>query len=162
MAAGDKAYWSDVANAINPPLVRLVQQAGQSIPDATQTALTFGAGSEDIDTHGFHDTVTNNTRITPNVAGYYEFRGVYYTGAPTTPVSIDASFRKNGSTSIPSGERVNSGAIATGVMATCTQPMNGSTDYMEFMAFQDSSGAVNTNVSARFTSYVECEYIRPL
>jgi hypothetical protein len=31
--------------------------------------------------------------------------------------------------------------------------MNGSTDYVELMALQDSSGAVNSRISARFTSH---------
>lgn len=166
--AGDPVYASDVETiedyTTERPLVRLVQQANQSIPDATLTALTFGAGSEEIETTaGFHDTVTNNSRITPTVAGYYRFSGVYHTGIPTTLVSIDASFRKNGVTSIPSGTRGFSGsALAQAAMASCIQSMNGTTDYMELMAFQDSAGAANTNVSSRFTSFFECEFLRPL
>jgi hypothetical protein len=140
-----------------------VQQSVQSIPDNTITALTFGASSEDIDTHGFHDTASNTSRITPTVAGYYRFYGVYYCGTISVPVTIDASFRKNGATTIASGGKSpEAGTAAKSVTASCIQSMNGSTDYMEFMALQDSAGATNTNVSARFTSIFECEFIRPL
>lgn len=54
------------------------------------------------------------------------------------------------------------GAIAQSRSAGCIQAFNGSSDYMELMGFQDSSGAVNTNVSSRFTSFLEWKYLRPL
>jgi len=167
VAAGATVDATDITDlqgkTTGKPIGRLVQQAAQSIPDATVTALTFGAGSEEFDTHGQHDTSTNPSRITPNLAGYYRFTGVYYTATMSTPVSIDASFRKNGSGSIASGGRyIPSSGTAQGVLATCTQPMNGTTDYIEFMAFQDSAGAVNTNVAGRFTSWLEWEFVRPL
>jgi hypothetical protein len=159
VAAGAKIIAADIPLE-NYPVGRMVQAVAQSIPDATITALTFT--TEDFDTHGQHDPVTNNSRITPNVAGYYEFHGVYYTAAPTTPANMDAFFRKNGTGSQASGDRGNDGALAQSRAAHITQPMNGTTDYMELCAFQDSAGATNSNVSARFTSYVEWKYLRPL
>lgn len=159
MAAGDKVYWSDIDDIIAAPVGRLVQAVAQSIPDAVATALTWT--TEDFDTHGFHDPTANNTRISPTVDGYYDFRAVYYTGAPTTLVTLDVHFRKNGAGSIASGLRGNAGSIAQSVSAFCLQPMSVG-DYMDVMAFQDSAGAVNSNVSSRFTSFVEWRFVRPL
>ena len=44
MPAGDNAYWSDVANLVNKPLVRLVQQAADTFTTAVTRSLSFGAG----------------------------------------------------------------------------------------------------------------------
>lgn len=158
VAAGDIILASTINDiiqyAMNPALVRLVQSSTQSIPDATLTALTF-TGTEDIDVYGFHDPSTNTSRITPNIAGTYVFFGAYFTGAATTPVSIDCSVRKNGS-SVATGSRDTLGSIAKSEWAQGIYDMNGSTDYVELVAFQDSSGAVNSNVSSRFTSHFSC------
>jgi hypothetical protein len=44
--------------------VKLFLPADQTIANATATVVAFGAGSESIDTDAFHDTSSNNTRIT--------------------------------------------------------------------------------------------------
>lgn len=159
VAAGAKIIAADIPLE-EYPVGRMIQTVVQSIADAVITALSFT--TEEFDTHGQHDPVTNNTRITPNIPGYYEFTGTYYSAAPTTLANMDAFFRKNGTGSPPSGDRGNDGTIAQSKTARIMQPMNGTTDYIEFCAFQDSAGAVNTNVSSRFSSYVEWKYLRPL
>jgi len=159
VAAGERIYASDIPIE-EIPLGRMVQAVAQSIPDAVITPLTWT--TEDFDTHNFHDPVTNNSRVTPNIAGYYEIWGEYYSAAPVTPANLDAFIRKNGAGSIPSGNRGNDGALAQSRGFHCMMTFNGTTDYFEICAFQDSAGATNTNVSARFTSYVEWKYLRPL
>ena len=164
VAAGDEIVAADITEiedlTIRKPLVRMVQTVAQSIPDATVTAMTFT--TEDIDTHGFHDTVTNNTRITPNVAGYYTIRGAYFSAAPTTLVDFDCSLRKNGSTSLAPGNRGNAGGIVQSQACATLVSFNGSTDYVELMAQQNSSGAVLSNVSVRFSSVFEAIFERSL
>lgn len=164
VAAGDEILDTDITDledlTIRKPIGRMVQAVAQSIPDNTITAVTWT--TEDIDTDNFHDTATNNTRITPTVAGYYRFDFLYYSASQTTGVSTDASFRKNGSGSIASGQRGNLSSLAWAQDASTIVEMNGSTDYIECMALQDSSGAVNTNVSGRFTSVCMWEFIRSL
>lgn len=142
--------------ALNPGIVRLAQASAQSIPDATATALTF-AGTDDIDVYGFHDPTTNNTRITPNIPGTYFFFGAYYTDSATTGADIDCSIRKNGGTVLPTGSRAAlPSTLVVSQDAQAVFDMNGSTDYVELMAFQNSSGAVNSRVNARFTSHFSC------
>ena len=157
VAAGGRILASTMNDVIkyglNRALVRLVQASAQSIPDNTQTALTF-TGTEDIDPYGFHDPVTNTSRLTPTIPGTYLFFGSYYTDSATTGVSIDCSVRKNAGTTTASGNRA---ALASSFTmsqdAQAIFDMNGSTDYVELMALQDSSGAVNSRISARFTSH---------
>lgn len=164
MAAGDRAYWSDVANTINKPLVRLIQAAAQSIPNTTTTALTFGAGSEDIDTHNFHDTVTNNSRITPNVAGYYRVT-VTYASVANVATQLFAVVGKNGTAGFVQPLVRHTPAAtsaAKAVSATAIASANGTTDYFEGLVNQNSGGALNTQVGGSVNSVLEVEYLRPL
>jgi hypothetical protein len=161
VATGDRILASTINDlikyALNPALVRLAQTAAQSIPDNTQTALTF-TGAEDIDVYGFHDPTTNTSRITPNIPGTYLFFGSYFTDSATaTTISIDCSIRKNGATVLPTGSR---GPLTASFVqsqdAIATFDMNGSTDYTELMALQDSNAAANSRVNARFASHFSC------
>lgn len=142
------------------PIGRLQQATNQNVPDATLTALTWT--TEAIDTDGQHDPVTNTSRITPNLAGYYRFDVCYYSEAAATPANMDVSVRKNGTGTIASGNRVVGATIANSVSGWTMLDMNGDTDYVEFLAFQDSAGAELTNVSSRFTSFCTWQYLRPL
>jgi hypothetical protein len=165
MASGDKAFWSDIANAIRPPMVRLVQQALQSIPNAIATAITFGAGSEDIDTHGFHDTAVNPSRITPNVAGWYDVRGtVFFASAAHNDVSLQAFICKN-NVIVPPGNRIRWNATTAtqkSVEAYALVSMNGTTDYVEIQTTQNTGAALNTQVGGGLNSALECRYASPL
>jgi hypothetical protein len=147
------------------PLVRLVQQATQSLADNTVTALTFGAGSEVFDTHGFHDVVTNNTRITPSVAGYYRAVGALWIPNATTTASMEARINKNGTVQqIGRTKPDTANAIGSSVTVECIVSMNGTTDYVELAGMQDDTGgtARSTSVSTGFSSTFELEFLRPL
>jgi hypothetical protein len=166
VAAGDEVNASDLTTledlTIRRPMVRLVQAVAQSIPDNTGTAITFT--TEDLDTYGFHDPVTNNTRITPSVAGWYRFHGTYFTSTPTFPAVPNAMLacymRKNLST-VPPGSRTLpvTNVVSPSVACTALVEMNGTTDYMEFVGLQDSSGALNTAISAYIASTFECVFV---
>jgi hypothetical protein len=152
---------NDIADATTgKPLVRLVQAVAQSIPDNSFTALTFT--TEEIDTHGFHDTGSNTQRITPTVAGYYRFSGTYFSATITTPVLMAVKLRKNGTTDIAPGARGPGSASNPSMACTAIASCNGTTDYVEVMALQDSAGATNTVVASHATSVFECEFLRPL
>jgi hypothetical protein len=160
VATGDRILASTINDlikyALNPALVSLVQTAVQSIPDNTLTALTF-TGAENIDVYGFHDPTTNTARITPNIPGTYLFFGSYYTDGIASGGVLDCSVRKNAGTVLPTGNRdfLNVSTVQS-QPASVVLDMNGSTDYVELMALQDSSGAVNTRVNARFASQFSC------
>lgn len=167
MAAGDPIKATDIntiqQSSSTKPLVRLVQQVVQSIPaSSVQTALLFGAGSEDIDTDNFHDTATNTSRITPTVAGYYRLNGVYYTGS--NAAALTACIAKNGTrVAAGSGEGAIAAGVARGIFAgPVILSANGSTDFFEIHVSQNTVSAVNTNVSVQFASILEAEFLRPL
>jgi hypothetical protein len=146
------------------PLVRLIASGTQSIPHNTQTALTF-TGAEDIDTHGYHDTATNTSRVTPLTAGYYRARGVVYFGTRADYTLLEASIGKNGTTIAPSGRRIP--PLITGVQAVeavAIVSVNGTTDYIEVYGLHINSAAAAqvTNQSGRFSSVLEVEFLRPL
>lgn len=148
------------------PFMRLVQQAAQSMADATDTALTFGTGSEIHDTHGFHSTSVNTSRAIPTVAGIYRIKGVLSVPALTTYASLQVTIRKNGSLLIPgvsrNGPNVTSSFRALWI--DTEDEANGSTDYYEVIGNQDNtaSTAQNTPSSGGSTSCTfSMEYLRP-
>lgn len=128
------------------PVVFVYLSGTQSIPDNTITALSFG--SENFDTHGFHSTSVNPTRITPNVPGIYRVTGTAYLAAATDYTLVRVSARKNGSVQAPagqSGEDVNS--IASWFFTTLLE-FNGTTDYVEMVITQDNSANAARNAQA--------------
>jgi hypothetical protein len=152
----------DVDALAKHPVGRIVASGTTALPDNTQVAIAFSAADE-IDTHGQHNPASNNTRVTPNLAGYYRFDGTAFFNEQSTPNVLDANFRKNGTTQLaPSGRTPGSSLHPTTCSTTVIQSMNGSTDYVELMARQDSGGADTTHSSAQFTSVIEWEWLRPL
>lgn len=147
------------------PLVRLIQQVAQSIPNNANTALTFGSGSEDIDTHNYHDPSTNTSRITPLLAGYYEVTCTFWLASSTpSGVNLQVFAGKNGAIQ-PSGFRLNyTAATATARAVSCTSKLsaNGSTDYFEAIGLQATGGAVNSQIGGGINSVLEVEFLRPL
>lgn len=157
-AAGEKILNADLAGSTFP-MVRLTQTVAQSIASATSVALTFT--TEDLDPSGFHDPVTNNSRITPTVAGWYRFTGTYFTAAMTTPTQRQIFFRKNGAGAVAPGARDAGAALTASIATTSLIQMNGTTDYVELVVQQSSAGAVNTSVASQQSSVFECEYRTP-
>lgn len=153
---------SDINAFLNRPMCRLVATSSQALPDVAATPIQFGAGSEEVDTHGFHSESVNNTRITPTVAGYYRFGGVVFFEAQSSPVVSSATLRLNGATALASAGRLPGASQAFSLPAVA-EPilMNGVTDYMELLGTQDSAGADNTNQSSQFSSSFWCTFLRP-
>jgi hypothetical protein len=160
MAAGDIIFWSDVADAIRPPVTRLVQQAVQSLPTGTSTPVTFGAGSEEIDTHSFHDTAVNTSRITPTKPGRYRAVGTVNVASSAAVTVLTALIGKNGA-GVQPFPRTKPAAVAvtTGAQASAIVELNGTTDYVELYANQVSGGALNTQASGGVNSVLELEYL---
>lgn len=149
------------------PLCRLVQSVAQSIPNNTATAVTF-TGSEDIDTHGFHDPVTNTDRITPTVPGYYRITAVFTHAARTDANVMRLEIAKNG-TAVPPAMRwvFPSSVSPNGVMSyrvEAIQTANGTTDFFNLLALLSNTAATATltSVGGSTTPVIECEYLRGL
>jgi hypothetical protein len=161
----EDADWDSIEQSSSErPIGRLVASSSQALADNTQVAVTWA--SEEIDTHNFHSTSVNTSRVTPTVPGVYEVRGTGFFEAQATPNPTggsDVTIRKNGSTMIPPAWRfVPPATFAFSGMTTVLVEMNGSTDYFELMLRQDSAGADNTNSSVQYTSVLEWKKVRDL
>lgn len=134
---------------LNPPMVKARQITAQNFTSGGWYAVTFT--SEEVDTHGFHSTTTNNARFTPTVPGYYVgYFGISfaYNGSGRRVVGI----RKNGSdirwrTDIKAPLNAANSQVIKGV-AFGPIYMNGTTDYLEAMAYQNSGSTLATDVPA--------------
>lgn len=139
----------------NPPMVRARTTTAQSIPNATETVVTFDL--EDYDTDNMHSIVTNTGRITFNTAGVYLITAhiTYVTGGSTG--AREAFIRKNAS-----GEYLALGnqQSATGSyisLAAQAKFMVG--DFVELRANQSSGGALNTFTAATIGPTMSAVYL---
>jgi len=120
------------------PLFKAYLNTTQSITSSTWTKIAYN--TEVIDTDGWYDNTTNY-RFTPQQAGYYSTTA----GALIQQCNGDGliSVYKNGSES--AGARMfqtspggtNRDLVVRG---TAIIYLNGSTDYLEYYVYQDSSG----------------------
>lgn len=146
-----------------PPVVRLAQKAAQSIPNATATAITYAASSEELKLNGsttWHDVAVNNTRITPTISGIYEVRVTTSmdTAAGGNYTQVAAAVGKNGTRISPQAiARPAAGTPANTTTTSAICLLNGTTDYVEHYATQNNSGAANqiTAVATGFESVME-------
>jgi hypothetical protein len=122
----------------------------QSIGDASTVAIQFNAA--DIwDTHNFHDTSTNNTRITipTGLGGRYLVWGVAGFANNATGTRI-IRFLVNGSTTYEVFRTTSAGVW--GGAATIGMSLNAG-DYIEMGLYQSSGGSLNTNVTSQVTQF---------
>ena len=139
----------EVVNYRTVHAARVYHNAAQSISNSTWTALAFN--SEICDTDGFHDMVTNNSRLTVIQAGTYFIGGsigfaVHGTG------TRGALLRLNGTTYL---SVVNVPTIATynpAVNVTAMRVLSAG-DYVELMAWQSSGGGLEVNYTAEYSPY---------
>ena len=130
---------------------RVINTAGTSISDVTLTAIPF-AGAEKYDTDGWHDTVTDNTRITPTTAGYYRFGGTVGLATASATGMRLLAVRLNGSTYIALDSTAPGGGVSVEQWKSISTEyvMNGSTDYVELIYYQSSGGAVALSTNSTY------------
>lgn len=159
--AGSTLYVCDsiAGLSLGRPMVKLVQQEAQTFNSGVTQALVFGAGSEELDTHGFHSNETNNTRITPTVPGYYKL-SVTASFAAGAITQIVAGVRKNATSISPfNTTRPDPTSAASTSRASTIVSANGTTDYFEALA-QVQGGTIDTNTNTGFRCVFECSWER--
>lgn len=111
----------------------------QSLLSSTTTALTFD--TEEYDTSGFHDNVTNNSRLTVP-AGVSRVRVSGMVTRQTTANQLYADIAKNGSDFIGKGEADTdtSGSDSVNVISAIVDVSPG--DYFELRAFASTSSTL--------------------
>ena len=172
MPAGDIILYSDVLALINAtlqkPKVKLVQQTAQSLTHNTDTPLTFGTGSEVIDSRGWHNESSNTTRVTPDIPGWYLCIGLVFVEGANTVTNIGACVRLNGTVQSPRQRMpIPATTFTKSVQITNSVPCNGTTDYLELAGYQfDTTAGTplnrNTTVGGSFASVFEVIYDRAL
>lgn len=132
----------------NPPACRVYNNAGLSIPNNTETLLTFN--SERFDTNTMHDTVTNPGRITFNTAGLYIVTA-HVDWASNAVGDRRTLFKLNGTTYIAWVENMpnNAGASTSQVLTTLYKFVAG--DWVAAYGHQTSGGALNVNSTANYS-----------
>lgn len=147
LAAAVDTWGNTLAGRVNTPPMCIVKWSGTG----TITIATGGAAvpwdTDVFDPLGWHDPVTNNSRITPNIAGWYlcitnfQFSG-NSTGRRAAPVRVNGTNLNYGDVKA-AGTASNVGAQEISVL-----PFNGTTDYAEVFAFQDSGSSLTCGDSA--------------
>lgn len=162
--AGRKARASDFRAAY----FHGYQVTPQNLATSALTWTSITLDGELVDTIGGHSVASNTSRYTPNLAGYYQVWG--HVALSQSDLDGDRAIRiaKNGAaygTGAPySGVRPPvSAAILFGFAWTfATVALNGSTDYVELQASQNSGSTLPTIVTAATTSIMICEWKAPL
>lgn len=146
----DTGLWnlgSATSTGATKTLMSLRQTTAQAIPTTTWTALTFT--TEDADYDGGHSTVTNTSRFTATVPGFYLcMGGVVYT-------AITTGFRMGTCWAI-SGTLANACEVWTPTLTGSVIAVPARTQllylnagsYLELMTYQNSAGSVNTSVNS--------------
>jgi hypothetical protein len=129
---------------VTPATSGFVGYSGYSTGNQTiahNTATAIPMGSETFDTSGFHDTTTNNTRITvpAGKAGYYLVLGRGFYDIATGGSSIGLGMRINAGTSIFNYDGTISTSAYGGINFSQITYL-GVGDYVEFMAYQGTGG----------------------
>jgi len=117
---------------VNGPAFSAYGTATQSIATATFTKISFN--TEIFDTNSNYDNVTNY-RFTPTVSGYYQINANISTSASASGLAFIVIY-KNGSAYCYGNvvPNTNGGYITANALVQC----NGSTDYIEIYAYQNS------------------------
>ncbi len=129
-------------NTLVPATCGAFHNTTQSIANATFTAIVFNSEPTNWDTDTIHSTSSNTSRFTLTTAGLYLFNVTASFAANATGRRLIAV--REGGTNFEgnAGLQVTGGAVAI-VNASWVVNVTSTTSYYEFMAFQDSGGALN-------------------
>lgn len=144
---------SELANtgvAGNGPAFSAYASTTTSVANATSVKIVFA--TKEFDTATCFDTATS--RFTPTVAGYYQFDAQFtWTTAGTSATGITrCQLYKNGA-ALEYTDIQNSTAIGVFGTAKALVYMNGTTDYAEIYAFQNSGSAQTVNNQQNTTRF---------
>jgi len=121
----------------------------QSIPDTTETSASLN--SEDTDVGGLHSTVTNNSRITIGITGFYHLAARVFFAANASGAR-SMYLKKNGSTypaQVSPGFAANNTFVLGEVSADVELTAG---DYIELRVLQSSGGALDIGSASRHLS----------
>jgi hypothetical protein len=141
--SGNISIGSGVTLLSNVPAFEARLSASQSL--AHDTVSKVEVDSVIFDTDSCYDNTTNY-RFTPTVAGKYVITGQVFIESLNDD-QMQIRIYKNGSILGLGGQRTGTGSATNQLNISLIDEANGSTDYYELYAFQDSGVAANINAS---------------
>ncbi|MFF5703386.1 hypothetical protein ACFY7H_12895 [Streptomyces sp. NPDC012794] len=146
--------WAGVATTVKPMFIGK-QTITQSVGNTLWAPLSMD--SEILDTHGGHSTITNNTRYTCQVAGWYDVRGRAAfannnVGARGARIHLNGSF-------IQGAANLCSPGNLAGVVEVNHILYLGVGDYVEVAGGQNSGGSLSTAYSGEAGSMLYVTYL---
>lgn len=140
VAAATRAKAVSARNA--PVMCRLKQTGAQTITTGTSTPVAINFASEDFDTDALHSNATNNSRITPVLAGgmteLWEFSGCVEMAAATAG-DVAVFIVRNGSSNVAYNFAPSRQTSTTAVNVLCTVEVTAG-DYFE-LGVRHTTGA---------------------
>jgi hypothetical protein len=149
-----KVKWATPSTGASFVGANATKTANQSIANVTITSISFD-GTDIIDTNGFHDPSTNNSRMTipTGYGGKYLIQSNLQFAANVTG-GREVYIRKNGSTDLQVIQSVvssNTGSINMSISGTYALVAG---DYVEIRAYQSSGGSLD--IWASNSGYTNC------
>ena len=136
---------------------RVERTSDLAIANATWTAVTWN--TERVDTDGIWAAGTP-TRFTPQHAGYYTVEGCINFLSNATGLR-GIGVRLNGTTMVRMQQLAAINGADTALAVTAGMHLfNGTTDYAEIMAYQNSGGALNLNYIAANWEFIQASITR--
>ena len=130
--------------------VRVKKSANQSIPNATETVLTFD--TETFDTDAYHDNSTNSGRLTVPVgkAGYYSIYFCIQWDVNATGDREVSLYINGTATGLCGSNQAGDATLYIFNNGTTTFYLDEG-DYVQLTGYQDRGGALNASNSARIS-----------
>lgn len=152
LGANPQGSFGTVLKRVSPiGAVCQVTQSTMNIADSTPTLVTFGG--ESLDPLSWHSIVTNNTRVTPTIAGWYRATFSCLFSDDADYVRLFAHFFKNGSGTNIRSDLTDSGGTLVRAAISIASPLiqlNGSSDYLEVSVLQTNTSGNAESVESSF------------
>jgi hypothetical protein len=136
----------------NMPAFSAYGSSAQAVSNSTYTKIQIN--TKTFDTASYYDATTNY-RFTPLISGYYQINGTVAFVGSTVGIA-GATIYKNGS-NYASGS-VSPNNVGLGGISNVSSLIyfNGSTDYVEMYAWQNSGGNLNTQTGTSQVQFSGC------
>jgi hypothetical protein len=148
LASGKTLTFGDGTTQSTAPAIvgsgcRIFHNTTQSVPNATATLVSFN--SEEFDTDSYHDTATNNSRITipSGKGGLFLVVGQLAYASGGASQSAEARILKNGIRVSATLQQFATSSAQYFQVTTPLQLVAG--DYLQMQAFHQLGGAVDLN-----------------
>jgi hypothetical protein len=132
----------------SPPACRVRRTTPQSVPTATETAVTFDAERYDTDT--MHSTASLTSRVTFTTAGVYDVDGGVSFAANGTGLR-QVGIRLNGTTYLKLVLTAVAAAGSSTILSVSTTYKFAAADYVELVVYQSSGGGLDVETAGSYS-----------